>query len=164
MDKLKPCPFCGNEPTLYQDEMTGHWAVRCVKDNHRPTLINSHGATAWCYSCTDPAEAIAAWNTRADDQSQAAAYWRRMYEETVSDEIVRCRDCKHLDDSEYRRWANSLAECYGEPPLFCDLLSLNEWRMDGNRRVAETTFAEVEPDGFCKWGERKEANYERQDD
>ena len=66
MDKLKPCPFCGNEPTLYQDEMTGHWAVRCVKDTHRPTLLNSHGATAWCYSCTDPAEAIAAWNTRAE--------------------------------------------------------------------------------------------------
>ena len=66
MDKLKPCPFCGNEPTLYQDEMTGHWAVRCVKYTIRPTLLNSHGATAWCYSCTDPAEAIRAWNTRAE--------------------------------------------------------------------------------------------------
>lgn len=73
-------------------------------------------------------------------------------------EIVRCRDCKHLDDSEYRRWDSSLAECYGEPPLFCDLLSLNEWRMDGNRRVAETTFAEVDPNGFCSWAERKEAD------
>lgn len=71
--------------------------------------------------------------------------------------IVRCRDCKHLDDSEYRRWDNLLAECYGEPPLFCDLLSFNEWRMDGDRRVAETTFAEVEPDGFCAWGERRDA-------
>ena len=66
METLKPCPFCGNEPTMYQDEMTGHWAVRCVKDTHRPTLINSHGATAWCYSCTDPAEAIKAWNTRTE--------------------------------------------------------------------------------------------------
>lgn len=72
-------------------------------------------------------------------------------------EIVRCRDCKHLDDSEYRRWDNSLAECYGEPPLFCDLLSFNEWRMDGDRRVAETTFAEVEPDSFCAWAERRQA-------
>lgn len=69
--------------------------------------------------------------------------------------FVRCRDCKHLDDSEYRRWDNSLAECYGEPPLFCELLSFNEWRMDGDRRVAETTFAEVEPDGYCAWGERR---------
>ena len=70
-------------------------------------------------------------------------------------EIVRCKDCKHLDDSEYRRWDSSLAECYGEPPLFCDLLSFNEWRLDGDWRVAETTFAEIEPDGFCAWGERK---------
>lgn len=74
----------------------------------------------------------------------------------LTGEIVRCRDCKHLDDSEYRRWDSTLAEIYGEPPLFCDLLSFNEWRMDGDRRVAETTFAEVEPDGFCAWGERKE--------
>lgn len=73
------------------------------------------------------------------------------------EEIVRCRDCKYLDDSEYKRWDNSLAECYGEPPLFCDLLSINEWRMDGDRRVAETSFAEVEPDGFCYLGERRDA-------
>lgn len=76
---------------------------------------------------------------------------------SLGEEIVRCKDCKHLDDSEYRRWDNALAECYGEPPLFCDLLSFNEWRMDGDRRVAETTFAEVEPDGFCSWGERRDA-------
>lgn len=72
-------------------------------------------------------------------------------------EVVRCRDCKHLDDSEYERWDNTLAEAYGDPPLFCDLFSVNEWRMDGNRRVAERTFLEVEPDGFCAWGVRKDA-------
>lgn len=76
----------------------------------------------------------------------------RVYGYRLNGEIVRCRDCKHLDDSEYERWDNSLAECYGEPPLFCDLFSVNEWRMDGDRRVAETSFAEVEPDGFCAWG------------
>ena len=71
--------------------------------------------------------------------------------------VVRCGDCRYLDDSEYERWDNSLAECYGEPPLFCSLLSINEWRMDGDRRVAETSFAEVEPDGFCVWGKRRDA-------
>lgn len=78
-----------------------------------------------------------------------------------AEQIVRCRDCKHLDDSEYRRWDSALAENYGEPPLFCDLLSFNEWRMDGDRRVAETTFAEVEPDGFCAWGERRDDGNDR---
>ena len=71
--------------------------------------------------------------------------------------LVRCRDCKHLDDSEASHWDSVLAEQYGEPPLFCNLLSINEWRMDGNRRVAETSFLEVEPDGFCAWGERRES-------
>lgn len=80
----------------------------------------------------------------------------RMFGYELTGEVVRCRDCKHLDDSEYKRWDNNLAECYGEPPLFCALLSFNEWRMDGYRRVAETTFAEVEPDGFCYWGKRRE--------
>lgn len=94
MEALKPCPFCGNEPTLYQDEMTGHWAVRCVKDNHRPTLLNSHGATAWCYSCTDPAEAIEAWNTRAE----RTCHKKKHLNLTIGDEFLTqsgwdCSEC-----------------------------------------------------------------------
>ena len=88
MDKLKPCPFCGNEPTLYQDEMTGHWAVRCVKDTIRPTLLNSHGATAWCYSCTDQAEAIEAWNTRAERTCKMV-----QIAPTISEGIMQCSEC-----------------------------------------------------------------------
>lgn len=71
------------------------------------------------------------------------------------EEIVRCKDCRFA----YNRAEQ--AKDYGvdtEPDYVCDLLSFNEWRMDGDRRVAETTFAEVEPDGFCKWGEPITAN------
>lgn len=71
----------------------------------------------------------------------------------LREEVVRCRDCRHLN---MPKWDNTLAMLYGEPPLTCDLLSMNEWRMDGNRRVAETTFHEVEPNDFCSWGERAE--------
>lgn len=60
----------------------------------------------------------------------------------LREEIIRCRDCRHLDDREARH-------------LACNLLSMNEWRMDGDRRVAETSFLEVEPDGYCVWGEGK---------
>lgn len=45
----------------------------------------------------------------------------------LREEIVRCRDCKHYKHSSWHR---------------CDLYSIAH---------------EVEPDGFCKWGERKEA-------
>ena len=75
-----------------------------------------------------------------------------LVEEYLREPIVRCRDCKYLDIPD---WDNTLAMNYGEPPAYCMNLSQNEWRMDGNRRVAETTFLEVEPDGFCAWGERK---------
>ena len=68
------------------------------------------------------------------------------------EEIVRCRDCKWFNMPD---WDNTLAMLYGEPPTTCDLLSHNEWRMDGDRRVAETTFLEVEPEDFCSFGKRK---------
>jgi len=68
------------------------------------------------------------------------------------EEIVRRRDCKFFNMPD---WDNTLAMLYGEPPMTCDLLSHNEWRMDGDRRVAETTFLEVQPNGFCAWAKRR---------
>lgn len=76
----------------------------------------------------------------------------KMFGHQLVGEIVRCRDCKWLNVPD---WDNTLAMIYGEPPTTCDLLSHNEWRMDGDRRVAETTFLEVEPDNYCSFGERK---------
>lgn len=57
-------------------------------------------------------------------------------------ELVRCRDCKYLDTPD---WDEVLAAQYGEPPASC-------MRPDGN---GDYMRFEVEPDGFCKWGERK---------
>ena len=71
----------------------------------------------------------------------------------LREEIVRCRDCKHLDMPD---WDNTLTMEYGEPPTFCMRLSDNEWRKDGERMVVETSFLEVSPDDFCAWGERRE--------
>lgn len=66
--------------------------------------------------------------------------------------VVRCKDCKYLDMPD---WDGVLTMNYGEPPTFCTYLSYNEWRMDGDRRVVETSFLEVSPDDFCAWGERR---------
>ena len=51
----------------------------------------------------------------------------------VLERIVRCRDCKHYSDHE---WV-----------LVTDVSDVCHFFGDGVR---------VEPDGFCKWGERKE--------
>lgn len=58
------------------------------------------------------------------------------------EEIVRCRDCKYLDVPD---WDEVLAAQYGEPPA-------SYMRPDGN---GDYMRFEIEPDGFCKWGERK---------
>lgn len=60
----------------------------------------------------------------------------------VRERIVRCRDCKYLDTPD---WDEVLAAQHGEPPASC-------MRPDGD---GDYMRFEIEPDGFCKWGERK---------
>ena len=114
MDKLKPCPFCGGEARTMEQHRLWVSCQECMCDLGFEGM-DENG----CYGHYDTeAEAIADWNTRADDQSQAAAYWRRMYEETVSEEIVRCRDCRCKQDVDGRhlcvRWQFAT-----EPDGFC---------------------------------------------
>lgn len=51
--------------------------------------------------------------------------------------VVRCRDCKHF---RIEPWDEVLAAQYGAPPMICE-------------RTGDMD--DVEPDGFCAWGERK---------
>lgn len=62
-----------------------------------------------------------------EEPGDRSASWR------VHERIVRCRDCKHYSDHE---WV-----------LVTDVSDVCHFFGDGVR---------VEPDGFCKWGERKE--------
>ena len=59
------------------------------------------------------------------------------WETTIGVEVVRCRDCKYVTD-----------EGYG-----CKYFSHYE---QGASYRWEDVPAEVEPDGFCAWGERRE--------
>ena len=47
----------------------------------------------------------------------------------MAQEVVRCRDCKHCDEEHYGAWGRV-------------------WHCE--------KFGDVEPDGYCAWGERKE--------
>lgn len=55
------------------------------------------------------------------------------------EEIVRCRDCKHYEYDVFR-----FGGCFEETPC-CN----RDWN-------GEPVLAEVEPNGFCAWGEKVE--------
>jgi len=89
MTELKPCPFCGGEAEPFNPfgNINGPWYVRCS---------DCGGSIRFEHT---EAEAIAAWNTRADDYRQAAEYWQRMYEETFARRTFRMEgdgECEKL--------------------------------------------------------------------
>lgn len=58
----------------------------------------------------------------------------------TGEEIVRCRDCKHCREHDMRAYGD------GRDQLLCHHFSMSSgagWP--------------VEPDGFCSWGERRDA-------
>lgn len=72
MDSLKPCPFCGGEAETwshyFEEEDITLWQVRCKE---RPYDVEHPCYTADSFiSFTTEAEAIEAWNTRAERTTQ----------------------------------------------------------------------------------------------
>lgn len=70
MSELKPCPFCGGEAHVVEGMYNSYqegYAVRC---RHCALTLGASGRLGECYewSCCyeNEAEAIEAWNTRAE--------------------------------------------------------------------------------------------------
>ena len=61
---LLPCPFCGGKAECYQDE-DGYWQVNC-KSGWLGLTQKCPGDSCIGYSYDTEAEAVEAWNTRAD--------------------------------------------------------------------------------------------------
>lgn len=86
MSELLPCPWCGSDIRL--SPINAPWS-----DNSPCWAIwHVDGTKAYEDKCPmemggydTEAEAIDAWNTRADDYKQAAEYWQRMYEESFTE-------------------------------------------------------------------------------
>lgn len=63
-NELKPCPFCGSEAHIYRHPTIGNYAPACNNDRCEVYWQREYGTEA---------EAIAAWNTRAEPQKVAVA-------------------------------------------------------------------------------------------
>lgn len=80
MTNLLPCPFCGSKPTIFQGEL---YEIQCRECWRAGTWL-----------CNTEAEAIEAWNTRAERTSPKDGIYA--YEELG--EIVRCGDCRWYEN------------------------------------------------------------------
>ena len=92
MSDLKPCPFCGNAASLFEDSNhSTAYLVECLADGC-PASPN-----IWEL---DKATAIAAWNTRAPDwQSIATEAMRLLSQKTRDGSVIAwLKDVEALDD------------------------------------------------------------------
>lgn len=67
-----------------------------------------------------------------EEPSSQSSSWR------VHERIVRCRDCKHMH--RVRNWLG---------------MDVDECWLHASRETGALGKERTEPDGFCKWGERK---------
>ena len=127
IEKLKPCPFCGGEAKLstYYDFYKAHCnSDNCLAEVSVGDVYN--GVGKWYGSV---AEAIAAWNTRADDVEElrkaleferAENGWAREFLNRIGPKCGRS-DCRSLVDYVEQLEANNThAERTCEAKLCCD--------------------------------------------
>lgn len=95
--ELKPCPFCGS------DELSHGWSAPGFDGSNCTGNVECHNCNALIYTHGGEAEAITAWNTRADshhrlveameafafvgedDPKDTQAVWEMIYRDRVQD-------------------------------------------------------------------------------
>ena len=93
-EELKQCPFCGGEAVLLKpDESATIYRVGC-------NCAHCIGANAVWHAYTSEAEAIAAWNARAERTCHAIAIYN-MHDEWCADECSMCGYEWYEDEPNY---------------------------------------------------------------
>ena len=112
MSELLPCPFCGGEAHTYKNNL---WHVACER---------AHNGCVTMSAFVTEAEAIAAWNSRADYhgyEQAAIEAW-----ESIKAWNSRAERTCHIEE----RYGNQYCTCCGEMVGTWD--STSELYIDGN--------------------------------
>ena len=114
-EELKPCPWCGNKPNLWEPESAaGYWDITCNRAASKDYGAPEHYAAVTNYE--SKAAAIAAWNRRADQQERGGMMAKS------------CKECRHwFPPSEFYRGEEQAGVCWRFPKWentqdehFCD--------------------------------------------
>ena len=129
-EELKPCPFCGGDVrNVYPVNPT-------LFDNHFLVICQQCG----CIGPFSDERKNGSLSPR-EFQEKAVTAWNTRVEQMVADEpdkeIVCCKDCKRSYEV---------------------INGLNELQLRCKHWLDDDTPYIVVPNGFCAWGERKEAN------
>ena len=98
---LLPCPFCGGEATMFSDD--GLFNIYCDNDfcDVRPGID----------TCFSEAEAVEAWNTRADRTCHNATHYAGKF---------KCSECGAILDTEDEEWEPTLwVDGVASYPSYC---------------------------------------------
>lgn len=93
--ELKPCPFCGGEAKVYEMKYGGEgqysvFGVFCVEDSKAElTGLNKYQHGHFIDNFPTEAEAIEAWNTRANNRTKRTCKMEEAY----------CSECGRPDPS-----------------------------------------------------------------
>lgn len=120
MSELLPCPFCGGESTvgINKESTVREYFIGCMNCHIR--LYKIGYKRFW-----SEAEAIAAWNTRADDYRHAAEYWQRMYEEAFAERT--CRIEQRYGDWYCTGCSEMVGTCDTASELYIDGNAVETW-------------------------------------
>lgn len=137
-DELKPCPWCGNEPTLREYE--GGWIIECEHHGWHEsgeeaprdeTIAGDVDMCSWGSTESAKAALIAAWNARAavtDEQFSLAVRDGREWQ------VVReCRNVGEETDDDFK--CSLCGESYNESDDMAMPASRIDWCFSCGARV-----------------------------
>ena len=117
MTDLKPCPFCGGEAKVYEmqygaDGQYSVFGVFCVDDSNSELIgLSKYQHGHFIDNFPTEAEAIAAWNSRAERTCKFTIEDNMNESEGMGDVWIECSTCHCVFDFYADEWLMNMNYC-----------------------------------------------------